>query len=92
MLYSSASAVLAVHAAISTFILCLPLYHCHLARRPFLLDLAFAPASVILRLYVCTILYKSAEALNHWETAASEKFMYSLEGMFCTGRCDPGAL
>lgn len=53
---------------------------------------AFAPSSATLRLYVCTILYKSAEALNHWETAASEKFMYSLGGMFCTGKCDPGAL
>ena len=97
MVYSSASAVQAVHAAISTLMLCLPPYHHYLARRPqpFLLDLALsavAPTSVILRLNVCTILYKRAVTLNHLEITASEECSYLLWEIFCMGKCDPSAL
>lgn len=78
MVYSSASAVQAVHAAVYTLMLCLPPYHHHLARnlQPFLLDLALGavvPASVIVRLNVCATLYKRSVTLNHLGITASEK-------------------
>lgn len=83
MAYSSAFAVQAVRAAIYTLMLCLPPYHHHLARslQPFLLDLALGavvPASVIVRLNVCTVLYKRSVTLNHLEITASKERSYLL--------------
>lgn len=83
MVYSSASAAVAVHAAICTLMLRLPPHHHHLATslQPFLLNLALGavvPASVILRLNVCTILYKWSVTLNQLDITASEECSYLL--------------
>lgn len=83
MVDSNDSAVPAVPTAFPTLMLCLPPYHCHLARRlqPFHLDLALsavAPVFVILQLNICIILYRRAVTLNNLEITASKECSYLL--------------